>query len=129
MRHTVLKSSFEQRLHTQFTKYLEGYKGTQKEYALSDDAFDNFNRLAANLSLDRKKILLVYYQKHIDGIVSYINGNKSQRESVHGRIQDAVMYLMLLDGMIFEEEQELSPREMELARAMQNSTPTINTRA
>lgn len=77
-----------------------------KEYAGGEDAFGNFNRLATKLGLDRKKVLLVYYAKHEDGVVSYLNGHISQRESVHGRIRDMIVYLMLLDGMIAEEESE-----------------------
>lgn len=100
----MTKHDFETMLAARFDSFRTGYKGTQKEYALSDDAFDNFNRLAAQLGLDRKQILFVYMQKHIDGITSHLKGNVSQRESVHGRIQDVVMYLMLLDGMIYEDE-------------------------
>ena len=77
----------------------------QKEYAHdTDNAFANFERLAADLKIDRKQILWVYLRKHLDGIVAYINGHKSQRESIHGRIDDAHVYLELLRGMIKEEE-------------------------
>jgi len=75
----------------------------QKEYA-HGDAFGNFNRLARQLGLDRKMILWVYLQKHFDGILAYINGHKSQREDVRGRILDARVYLALLRGMIEEDE-------------------------
>lgn len=76
----------------------------QKEYALSDDAFDNFNRLALDLGIHRNIILFVYLKKHLDGVVSYMKGHKSQRESVHGRIKDSIVYLTLLDAMIAEDE-------------------------
>lgn len=76
----------------------------QKEYTGGEDAFGNFNRIAAELGADRKKVLWVYLTKHKDGIVSYLNGHKSQRESVHGRIKDMVVYLILLAAMIAEEE-------------------------
>lgn len=80
----------------------------QKEYAGGEDAFGNFNRLATRLDLDRNKVLWTYLEKHLDGIISYINGHKSQRESVHGRIKDAIVYLILLDGMISESDPERS---------------------
>lgn len=76
----------------------------QKEYALSEDAFDNFNRLATLLNQDRKIILWIYLQKHLDGIVSHLKGHTSQREPVRGRIKDAIVYLTLLAGMIEEDE-------------------------
>jgi len=75
----------------------------QQEYA-HDDALGNFNRLAADLGIDRKQVLWIYMKKHFDGILAYINGFKSQREDVRGRIKDARLYLALLRGMIEEDE-------------------------
>ena len=74
----------------------------QQEYTLNQDAFDNFNRLAANLQMSREKVLWIYLQKHLDGILNYINGHQSQREPIRGRIIDAIVYLSLLDAMIVE---------------------------
>ena len=72
----------------------------QKEYARkSSNAFANFERIGSNLNLSREKVLLVYLLKHIDGISSYVEGHKSQREDVRGRITDVIVYLCLLWGM------------------------------
>lgn len=77
----------------------------QKEYAHNEDnAFANFDRVAADLGLDRKQVLMVYMRKHFDGIVAYVNGHKSQREDVRGRIKDMIVYLGLLYGMVESEE-------------------------
>lgn len=76
----------------------------QKEYAHSDDnAFANFERVATDLSMDRKSVLWVYLRKHMDGITSYLRGHKSQREDVRGRINDSIVYLLLLRSMIEDE--------------------------
>lgn len=75
----------------------------QQEYA-HKEAFDNFRRLSSQLNLDQKQVLWVYLIKHLDGILAYINGHKSQREPVQGRCKDAIMYLCLLWAMIEEEE-------------------------
>ena len=76
----------------------------QKEYAHDEkDVFANFNRVANLLEEDRKKVLMTYMLKHIDGIAAYVKGHKSQREDVTGRITDCMVYLMLLWGMIEEE--------------------------
>tara|TARA_Y100001938_G_C7856425_1_gene313380 strand:+ start:263 stop:400 length:138 start_codon:yes stop_codon:yes gene_type:complete len=40
----------------------------------------------------------------VDGVMSYIKGHKSQREDVRGRITDIIVYLMLLWGMVEEDE-------------------------
>lgn len=92
-----------------FNGILEELKVTreagQKEYAHGavDDVFNNFNRLAGDLDIDRKKVLWVYFNKHRDGIAAYLKGHVSQREDVRGRIKDSIVYLMLLWGMIEEE--------------------------
>lgn len=79
----------------------------QQEYAHSEDnAFANFDRLAERMKLDRKAVLMVYAEKHIDGIHSYIQGHKSQREDVRGRINDVIVYMCLLRGMIEEESND-----------------------
>jgi len=79
----------------------------QKEYAHDEDEiFANFNRVAELVETDRKKVLLTYMLKHIDGITAFVKGHKSQRESVTGRITDAIVYLMLLWGMIKEEQEK-----------------------
>lgn len=79
----------------------------QKEYSHDDsNAFQNFQRLASDLKMDQKAVLWVYFRKHLDGILAHINGHKSQREDVRGRIKDARVYLALLRGMIEDEEQK-----------------------
>ena len=73
----------------------------QKEYARTEDnVFANFERVGECLTIDREKVLMVYLLKHIDGIGSYLDGHKSQREDVTGRIKDAVVYLLLLWAMV-----------------------------
>ena len=77
----------------------------QKEYAQQEDnAFANFERISGWLDRDKKEVLMVYLMKHIDGICSWINGHKSQREDVTGRIIDCIVYLCLLYGMSQEPE-------------------------
>ena len=75
----------------------------QKEYAHTEDnVFANFERVSELTDVSREKVLLVYLLKHIDGISAYIKGHQSQRESVNGRITDAIVYLLLLKGMVHE---------------------------
>lgn len=75
----------------------------QREYShREDNAFGNFERVGERLSLSREAVLLVYLEKHLDGIHSYVKGHRSQRENVEGRIIDAIVYLSLLYGMVVE---------------------------
>ena len=81
----------------------------QKEYARkNENAFANFERVGERLGLDRKQVLMVYLEKHLDGIHAYIAGHRSQREDVRGRINDAIVYLCLLRAMIEEETGEFA---------------------
>jgi hypothetical protein len=76
----------------------------QKEYAHdNENAFRNFEATGADLNISREKVLWIFYKKHHDGIKAYINGHKSQREDVRGRIKDSIVYLCLLWGMVEEE--------------------------
>jgi hypothetical protein len=75
----------------------------QKEYAQdSDNVFANFERIAKALDQSKEQVLMTYLLKHIDGIIAYVKGHKSQREDVTGRITDAIVYLMLLWAMTNE---------------------------
>ena len=88
----------------------------QKEYAHDEkDVFANFNRVANLLEEDRKKVLMTYMLKHIDGIAAYVKGHKSQREDVTGRITDCMVYLMLLWGMIEEENGLFAGRKEDIS--------------
>lgn len=79
----------------------------QAEYAHKDEnAFANFERVGERLNISREKVLMVYTEKHWDGIASYVNGHKSQREDVRGRINDMIVYLCLLRGMVEERKND-----------------------
>jgi len=76
----------------------------QKEYAHDDSSpFANFERGAKDMGIDRKQVLWVYAMKHKDGIAAHLKGQVSQREDVRGRVNDLIVYLLLLRGMLNEE--------------------------
>lgn len=76
----------------------------QKEYAHdADSPFANFERGAKDMGIDRKQVLWCYAMKHKDGIAAALQGHTSQREDVRGRINDLIVYLLLMRG-IFNEE-------------------------
>ncbi|MBC8225909.1 MAG: hypothetical protein H8E74_02045 [Gammaproteobacteria bacterium] len=83
----------------------ETRKSGQKEYAHDEDnVFANFERVANTLDITRETALMTYLLKHIDGVVSYTKGHKSQREDVRGRLTDIIVYTMLLWGMVEDED-------------------------
>lgn len=78
----------------------------QAEYAhRADDALSNFRRVAERLGADPAAVCLTYLEKHLDGIHAHVQGHRSQRENVAGRINDAINYLVILRA-IFEEAGE-----------------------
>ena len=57
------------------------------------------------LGLSAEKVLMVYLLKHMDSIRYYIlHGKEASDESIDGRILDAVNYLVLLYGILYEKE-------------------------
>lgn len=69
-----------------------------------DNQFANFERGAQALGLTREQVLMVYLSKHLDSITTYVKdraaGQERQyAEPITGRIDDAILYLLLLRGM------------------------------
>jgi len=72
----------------------------RKEYSNEANTFANFNRIARRLDLEPEQVLMVYATKHFDGILSWVNGIKQQREDISGRISDLRIYMGILQLMI-----------------------------
>lgn len=101
----MTKTEMAELMDAVFNKCHSFRESGQAEYAhKNENAFANFERVAERLDMDRKKVLLVYLEKHLDGIHSHVNGHKSQREDVRGRLIDLIVYSFLLYGMIESEE-------------------------
>ena len=97
----MTQKKMEMLINQIFKEIQTGRAAGQKEYARkSSNAFANFERIGDNLKISREEVLLVYLLKHIDGICSYANGHKSQRENIRGRLTDAIVYICLLWGMV-----------------------------
>ena len=75
------------------------------EYARdNDNIFANFERVAEKLGSSVEDVIMTYTLKHIDGIVSHVNGEISQREDVRGRITDVIVYLSLFWAYLVKDE-------------------------
>lgn len=76
----------------------------QKEYAHDpDNAHRNFDKIAekyAGCEVTPLLVLMIYFEKHLDGLVAYMKGHQSQREPIAGRIKDMRLYLALARGII-----------------------------
>lgn len=79
-----------------------------KDYSRDDDQLANFKRTARQLNLMPGAVWLVLFNKHYDAIISAIcnSGDRNYRpsEPVEGRIDDAILYLVLLKGLLREQQ-------------------------
>jgi len=76
----------------------------EKEYASDSDRLSNFKAIDG---VDPELVCFIYLTKHIDGIRNYVTGRaRVQRDSIRGRILDAMNYLILLNAIIIEKESE-----------------------
>jgi hypothetical protein len=61
--------------------------------------------MATEVELPRLKVWLILYKKGFDSIVSYINhGREFSTESIRSRFVDAITYLILAAGMVYEDK-------------------------
>lgn len=82
-------------------KELTATKG--EEYSNSDDQLANFKRSAMEAKLTQEQVWLVFFNKHVDSIKYYIQyGKVKSNETIEDRIDDAILYLILLKAMALE---------------------------
>jgi hypothetical protein len=79
------------------------------EYAGDEDRLANFRRNAENLRLKNEQVWAVYASKHWDAVMQYIrdlstNTTRPRLESISGRADDLIVYLILFKAMIDERE-------------------------
>lgn len=80
-----------------------------REYADDEEALSNFYNRAKQLDLSPKKVWGIFFGKHIDAIFSYIKREEVLSEPIEGRIDDAILYLILLKGLIEDQNGTRNP--------------------
>ena len=60
----------------------------------------NFERVSTNLHISPQMALLIYMEKHMDAIRTYIRYGSVMSEPIESRILDARVYLSLLRAMV-----------------------------
>jgi hypothetical protein len=87
-----------------YAELREVRRAGQAEYAHdASDALRNFRQTAADTGTSMETVLMCFLFKHLDGIKAWVNGYKSQREPVDGRVKDATMYVILYMGIVYEQ--------------------------
>jgi hypothetical protein len=111
-RPTVADAIFPHALYDQIIEQTIGEirkLGTLKggEYAGDVDRLANFRRNGKQLDLPMETVWAVYYNKHHDSVMQYIQDlkNAKQRtrlEGIEGRVDDMLTYLMLFKCILRE---------------------------
>ena len=100
----------EQVIQETMERILELNRTKGRDYAGVDDAFANFKRHATELGLTPEQIWAVYAAKHWDAVLTFCREHAEQgytpSEPIEGRIDDLILYLMLLKGMARESGEE-----------------------
>ncbi len=100
------KKKFDKLVEKSLKQVKERLEDGKKEYARRDDnVFANFDRVAERRRLNREEVLMVYIEKHLDGIHAWVDGHHSQRESVEERILDAIAFLILGRAMAVQRKE------------------------
>jgi hypothetical protein len=117
------KKRFQSMLHEVFNRMAQLTASKGEEYARSeDDQLANFKRSGAEAGISPEQTWVVFFNKHIDSIKHHIKTPKVElAEPIIGRIDDAILYLILLRAMIVERDGIILPGEVSLDDALGQS--------
>jgi hypothetical protein len=104
----MLKQRFMALLREQLAALIHLTETKGEEYARDeDDQLANFKRQSDELGIgSQERVLMVFLNKHLDAIKNYIKEGQVLSEPIEGRIDDAILYLILLKAMIIEKQEE-----------------------
>ena len=101
--------------NNQFTEVVLGLLDECKEllvkkgedYSTDADRLDSFKSAEQFTSLTQWQCWEALFFKHVQSLRSYMkSGRKPLNEDIHHRIRDAINYLILLEAMLVEEQDE-----------------------
>jgi hypothetical protein len=101
---------FEELQESIFNEIRSMSESKGREYANGEDRFLNFKEIGSSLALDPKSVLWVYVTKHIRSVESFLKSGKTfSNETIEGRILDIIVYMMLLRGLLKDEDMNSPP--------------------
>jgi hypothetical protein len=100
-------AQYEELMNLTFEKCRELGKLKGSEYSGDLDRLANFRRNGLKLQLPMEVIWAVYAAKHWDAIAQYIEDIRKDKkrdrlETIEGRIDDLIVYLVLFKCMVYE---------------------------
>jgi len=103
----MIKEDFLKLIDDTFTRMLELTKTKGEEYSGSDDQLANFKRSAWGARMTQEQVWYVLFDKHVNSIKHYIVHGGVKSEPIDSRIDDAILYLILLKAMAVDRKAEI----------------------
>lgn len=100
------RETFQVLMKEEFEKLLETNTKKGHDYAGDEDALANFKETAKATGITPEQAWSVFATKHWSAIMVYVREGAVQSEPVEGRIHDAILYLLLLLGLVREKSQQ-----------------------
>lgn len=97
----MTKTEFQTLQRATFARIEELTATKGEEYSRDADQLANFKRAGAEAGIQSEQAWLVFFNKHIDSIKTWIRGG-TITEGIEGRIDDAILYLILLKAITRE---------------------------
>lgn len=95
-----MKTEHYNELTQDFWEHLQSVSSAKGvEYGSKDDRLANFKRIAKQVELDPKRVLMVFASKHWDSINHYVITGEAGTEPIRDRLYDLVNYMCLLNGL------------------------------
>lgn len=104
-------TQFMQLIEVTMTRVKELTNTKGREYSGDEDRCSNFKREGADNGVDPRVVLSIYMSKHISAVKQYVkdkqNGVERQlSEPIGGRIDDIILYCILLKALIWDLDNE-----------------------
>jgi len=99
----VNRDDFDSLREEFFDRIRETNEAKGHDYAGDDDALSNFKEAAEHLAGIHDpefEVWYIYFHKHWSAILTFLKEGDVKSEPIDGRIMDAVLYLILLLGLI-----------------------------
>jgi hypothetical protein len=99
------RDEFQALMSDTFKRLLDLNRTKGADYAGREDALSNFKRQGQTLGVAPELIWAIYASKHFDAIMAYCRDGEVASEPIEGRIEDMLLYLFLLVGLVAEQRE------------------------
>jgi hypothetical protein len=98
----MTRDEFQRLMADEYEKIVAINNTKGHDYAGDADALRNFKEQAQETGVTPVQVWNIFFGKHLKAIQTYVREGDVASEPVEGRIQDAILYLFLLRGLVEE---------------------------